>query len=110
MDKQVLKIRRRIMRRVYTVFAARIASHKLTLNLALFAVALTVFREVVFVKRVLETMSDMPLSGLPQFALNTLMRGEVVTLVAMGVMIFTALSIPWQIRSLRLPVQAKIMA
>ena len=91
------------MRRVYTIFAARIVSHQITLNVALFLVALTAFREVVWVKRVMETLFNMPLSAFPQFIINTVMRGEVVTLLALGVMIFTALSIPWQVHKLRMP-------
>lgn len=91
------------MRRVYTLYAARIVSSPLLLQVALFAVALTVFREVVWVARVMETLSAMPLSAMPQFAFNTVMRGEVVTLAAIGVMIFTALSIQWRVRSLWVP-------
>lgn len=98
------------MRRVYTIFTARVVSSPITLNIALFLVALTAFREVVFVKRVLETLMDMPVSALPQFVLHTIMRGEIVTLAALGVMIFTALSLQWHIKSLRLPILSKTVA
>jgi hypothetical protein len=91
------------MRRVYTIYTARVVSHPLLLNLAIFAVALTIFRELVFVKRVMETLSNMPISAFPEFVLTTVMRGEVMTLAALGIMIFTAFSIQWQIRSVALP-------
>jgi len=91
------------MRRVYTMFAARVVSSPVLLQLAVFAVALTIFRELVWVSRVLETMSQMPLSRLPEFALTVVMRGEVVTLAALGVMIFTALSLQWRVRTMWQP-------
>lgn len=103
MNTNFTAMRRTIMRRVYTMFVARIVSSPLLLQVALFAVALTIFRELVWVARVMETLSSMPLSAMPQFALNTIMRGEVLTLAALGVMIFTALSIQWQVRSRLLP-------
>lgn len=98
------------MRRVYTIFAARLVSSSVTLNIALFAVALTVFREVVWVDRVLQTLASMPLSAFPQFFLNTIMRGELVTLTALGVMIFTAFSVQWKIIRPRLPAWHKAAA
>lgn len=103
MNTQANKIRRAIMRRVYTVFAARIVSHPVIINVALFMVALTAFREVVFVKRVMETLVNMPLGQLPQFFIHALMRGEVVALAALGIMIFTALSLRVQIKHLVIP-------
>lgn len=88
------------MRRVYTLFAAKLVSHPLTLNSALFATALVVFAEVVHVKRVFETLEVMPIAQMPEFLLTRLLDGEVITLLALGVIIFTALSIPWQFRKL----------
>jgi hypothetical protein len=93
-------IRRVVMRRVYTLFAARLVSHPLTLHGALFAAALVVFAEVVHVKRVVETLEVMPVARMPEFVLSRLMDGEVLTLIALGVLIFSALSIPWQFRRL----------
>lgn len=92
-------IRRAVMRRIYFIFAGRLLSHPITVNIALFAVALTIFREVVFVKRVLETLLNTPLGQLPDFFIHALMRGEVVTFAALGIMAITALSFTAHVRT-----------
>lgn len=86
------------MRRIYTAFAARLVSHPLMLNAALFGVALAVFAQQVFVARVVDSLLNTQLGALPQFIFKALMRGEALTLMAIGVMVFTALSISWQLR------------
>jgi hypothetical protein len=91
-------IRRVVMRRVYTMFVANVVSHPLTLQSGLFATAFVVFAEVVHVKRVAETIQAMPIAQVPEFIFLRLLDGEVLTLLALGIMIFTALSIPWQFK------------
>jgi hypothetical protein len=103
MNTNMKKIQRRIMRRVYTIFAARVVSSPITLNSALFVAALMVFAEVVHVQRIIEGLTSHSFASLPSYIFNAVMRGEVITLTAIGVMIFTALSIQWQVRGVFLP-------
>ncbi len=98
------KIRRHVMRQVYLAYTANILSSKLLLYFAMFMVSLTFFREVVFVRRVLESLLNMPVSHIPNFIMDTIMRGEVLTLASLGIMVFTALTIQWRVRELIRPV------
>ncbi len=99
MDKKTYRrIKRNVMRRIYTAYAARIVSSYEMLYVAMFAVALAVFAHMVHVVRVLDNMFNQSFSEIPSFVLHALMRGEVLTLAAIGVMVFTALSIQWRVR------------
>ena len=97
------RIRRNVMRRVYTVYAARIVGSELLLYGAVFLTALAVFAKMVHVAKVFENLSSQTLGNMPAFALHAVMRGEVVTLAAIGVMVFAALSIQWRLRTFILP-------
>ncbi len=88
------KIQRKIMRRVYYAFAMRVVQHPVTMKIGLLAVALVVFAEVVHVRKIVENLLSAPLGSVPQLAFNAVMRGEVLTLLAVGVMVFVALSLP----------------
>lgn len=92
-----LKLQKKIMRRVYLAFALRLVQHPIVLQLGTFALALVLFAKLVHVHRVLQGLEST--SNVPQFLYNTfasaLMRGEVLTLIVVGVLIFTALSVPW---------------
>lgn len=81
------------MRRVYYLYAMRIASHTVTLQLALFCFALFIFAKMVHVRSVIDNMLSVQLGSVPQFIANALLRGEVLTLMAMGVMAFTVASL-----------------
>jgi len=94
------RIRRTVMRRVYTAYAANIVSSRIMLYGALFATALAVFAEMVHIAKVFDNMSTLSAAQVPTFALNAVMRGEVVTLTAIGVMVFAALSVQWQLRDM----------
>lgn len=96
-------LHRKIMRRVYTAFAARIVSHSIMLNVAIFAAALAIFAHVVHVHKVIQSIFSVPLGALPDLVLNAVMRGEVVTLAAIGVMTLAALSVQWRVRRQVLP-------
>lgn len=91
------------MRRVYTAYAASIVSSPVMLYSAMFFAALAVFAQLVHVAKVFENLSSQSLGNVPPFILHAVMRGEVLTLAAIGVMIFTALSIQWRLRSAFLP-------
>lgn len=82
------------MRRVYYTFAIRIVTHPVTMQCALFVLALLVFARMVHVRSVIDNLLSTSLGKVPSFLTNAILNGEMLTLIAVGVMIFTLLSIP----------------
>lgn len=99
-----LQLRRRIMGRVYTAAAAKLITNPIILNGALFLVGLATFTQLVHVRRVVDAALSLPLSRLPQFIVNTIMHGEVLTLLAISVMVFSALSLNMRLGTVRLEI------
>ena len=95
------------MRRVYYTFALRVAQHPITIQIALFVLALGVFAKLVHVSRIMDTFLSTSLQNVPQYVFNTIlhafMRGEVLTLIAVGVLTFIALSLPRHVYKLLVP-------
>ena len=89
------------MRRVYYAYAIRLAHHPVTIQIGLFVAALFIFAHMVHVAKVVQNMLSTSLGNVPQFVFNALMHGEVLTLIALGVMTFVLLSLGW--RTLTLP-------
>lgn len=102
-DINYKRIKRNVMRRVYTAYAGRLLSSRAMLYSSMFLASLAVFAHTVHVHKVFVNFASQPLAHAPQFVLNALLRGEVITLVAIGVMVFTALSIQWQVKSMLWP-------
>ena len=96
-------LQKRIMRRIYMAFAIRIATHQITAQIALFALALMVFGKLVYVKRIVDTLLTRSVEQLPGYVTGAFMHAEVLTLIAIGTMVFVALSIPWQLRTQFMP-------
>ena len=103
MNTNTQKLQRKIMRRVYYYFAARILKHPITVQLALFALALMVFAQLVHVKMIVDTLLQTPVGRAPSYILGAVMNGEVLTLITIGVMMFVGLSVPLQVWRMRLP-------
>lgn len=93
------KLQKQIMRRVYMAFAKRVATHQVTMQVALFVLALYVFGAVVHVKRIVDALLSTSAGSIPSYIAGAFMHAEVLTLIAVGTMVFVALSIPWQFRS-----------
>jgi len=94
MNTNTTKLQQRVMRRVYYIFALRLMKHPVTVQVALFTLALLVFARLVHVSKVVDNLLSVPLGQVPQHIVNALMRGEVLTLITIGVMVFVALSVP----------------
>ncbi|MDC1205514.1 hypothetical protein N8083_01560 [Candidatus Pacebacteria bacterium] len=103
MAKQINQLQRRIMRRVYYMFAKRIATHSITVQISLFSLALFVFAKMVHVRSVIDNMLATELGNLPYFITGAVSQGEALTFIAIGAMTFTLLSLPFQVRSQFLP-------
>lgn len=91
------------MRRIYLAFAKRIVTHDVTMQVALFGFALVVFAKMVHVASVIDNFMNIPVADVPAFIFSALSQGEVVTLFAIGALVFTALSLPWRFGAMVLP-------
>lgn len=100
---QQQRLHKQIMRRVYLAFLKRILTHELTLQAVLFALALFIFAKLVHVASVVHNLLQVQVGKLPAFAWNTVAQGEVLTLMAIGVMVFVALNVPWRLYKVVLP-------
>ena len=103
MSNQTTRLQNKIMRRIYFAFLKRITTHEITLQLALFSLALLVFAKMVHVASVIDNFMNIPVASVPSFVLNAVSHGEVLTLLAVGAMMFTALSLPLRLWSAILP-------
>lgn len=96
-------LQRKIMRRIYYAFFMRVATHPIMLQSALFVLALFVFARMVHVRSVVDNLLATEVASVPSFVASALFHGEVLTLIAIGVMAFTALSVPIRVRSELMP-------
>ena len=91
-------LQRKIMRRVYHAFALRVVTHPVIMKIGLFMLALLVFAKLVHVSKVLENIFSTTVGQAPghlfNIIFNAALAGEVLTLLAIGVMVFVALSLP----------------
>jgi hypothetical protein len=108
-------LRRRIMRRVWYSFCMSLAVHPGLWQGMAFAIALALFRELVFVARVVENLLATPLGQLPQFAEAVLRgavaNGEFITLMSLGALVMISLSMGWRVLTIfRAPKLAPTLA
>lgn len=80
-------------------FAMRLATHQVTTQVALFVLALYVFGAVVHVKRIVDALLSTSLGSIPSYVVGAFMHAEMLTLIAIGVMVFVGLSLPLQLRA-----------
>ncbi|MCD5382143.1 MAG: hypothetical protein LR017_02385 [Candidatus Pacebacteria bacterium] len=85
------------MRRVYYSFALRLATHTTTLYLAILAVSVYALGYFVHVQAVLNTAAQVPAGEFGPFILRLLANTDGITLVVLGVIIMTSLSIPFSL-------------
>ena len=88
---------------MYFAFAVRVLKHPMVLQLALFGLALMVFAQMVHVKRIVDTLLEMPVGSVPKYVLNAFVHGEMLTLIAIGAMVFVSLSVPMHVWRTKLP-------
>lgn len=85
------------MRRVYYAYALGVATHPMLLHGMALSVSLGLFAHLVHVRSLLTNLLNTELGNIPVFIYNAFARGEVLTILAVGVMIFTALSVQWRL-------------
>ncbi|MCA9365908.1 hypothetical protein KC723_03350 [Candidatus Kaiserbacteria bacterium] len=101
-------LRRKIMLRVYYAYAISLITHPMAMRGIAFPIALAIFAKQVHVASVINNALATDLGRLPYFIWNAFARGEVVTIFAVGVMIFVALSVPWKL--VRVPLGRALVA
>ena len=91
------KLQNNIMRRVYYAFAIKLATHTATKHVVVLAVLGYVLTKLVFVAKVYENLASRELGELAPTLVRILSNADLVTLVVVGLVIFTALSLPLRI-------------
>lgn len=97
------KLRRSIMRRVYYAYGLSIASNPMLLHGMALSISLAIFAQMVHVASLINNLLHTEVESVPHFIWSAFARGEVLTIIAVGVMVFTALSFPWHLARTRMP-------
>ena len=101
MANQFIKMKRRIMRRVYYIYTMRMMTHPLVTHGVLVMGAFIALTHVVSLPHVLANMGHIPLENISQFLLNAFTHTQVWTYILLGVMCFGLISLRWQLRNFR---------
>ena len=91
-------LQRTIMRRVYYAFGVRLATHPITLHAVVLLVAGYALATLVHVEMVLRNLATTEVADLGTKLSTILFNADALSLLALGVVTFTVLSLP-----LRLP-------
>lgn len=91
-------LQKQIMRRVYYAFGIRLATHPVTVHTLVLAIAGYALAVLVHVERVLQNIAATPVADLGSKVVTILLQADTLSLLALGLAMFTALSLP-----LRLP-------
>lgn len=86
------------MRRVYYAYAMSLLRHPAAFRGFIFGASFVLFLQLVSVPNILKNLLGMEVASVPTFILNAFMRGEVLTLLTMGVMVMSVLSLRWRVR------------
>lgn len=97
MAKTINKLRRDIMRRVYFAFALRLLKHPLTTHGVVLVVAGFILARLVHVAAIYQNILNVRIGDLGNYLYFTLVRADAVTLLVIGVVVFTILSLRWRL-------------
>ena len=108
--KDAQQIKRTIMRRVYYAFGLRLAFSMTTLHLVILAAAVYALGYFVHVSAVLQNVSRQPVGEFGPYMLKVVMQADVITLLVTGVIIMTALSLPFTLPQYRRTLHPRVHA
>lgn len=94
------KLKKTIMRRVYYAYTLRLATHTVTLHLALLVGSAFLMTQFVSFKNVLANVSNIKVGQLGSYTWSALVSTEIWTILLIGLIIFAALSLRIQLRPL----------
>lgn len=82
------------MRRVYYAFALRVVTHPLAVHSTIFVLSVFALSRLTHVAAIINNIKSVKVGDLGSYLFNTVMHTEFITLVCLGVVIFTLLSLP----------------
>jgi len=85
---------KRIMQRVYYTFAVRIMTHPVTIHALLFVGSVFVLSRLTHVAAIVSNLKSVRVGELDVYLYSTFMQAEFLTLVCVGIIVFTLLSLP----------------
>lgn len=80
------------MLRVYKTYGISLLKHPAAFRGFIFGASFVMFVQLVSLPNILKNFLNMEVGAVPQFIYNAFMRGEVVTLLTMGLMVMAVLS------------------
>lgn len=86
------KLTKRIMRRVYYAFAIRLITHKLILSTVFLVLSVYGLSVMVHVASIFENLRRVQVGRLDNYIANAFLHTDVVTLIFLGLVIFSLLS------------------
>jgi hypothetical protein len=93
------KINRVIMRRVWYSYFLSLLSNTTAFYGFLFGASLVGFWQVASVPNIIQNLLDVKLGAVPQYIIQSLLHGQTVALIALGVMVFSILSFGFKLRT-----------
>ena len=91
------KLHKQIMRRIYYAYAMRLATHTVTLHVAVLAILVYALAALVHVDKVLQNIASAQVGDLGAKLLQVAAQADALSLLVFGVLIFTVLSLPLRI-------------
>ncbi|OGG41542.1 hypothetical protein A2837_03515 [Candidatus Kaiserbacteria bacterium RIFCSPHIGHO2_01_FULL_46_22] len=92
-------IKHKVMRRVYYIYTLRRLKHPLFVHSAVVAVCFVALSRVVSIPDVFSNMLEVRVGELASFWIGAFANTGMLPLVLIGVIMFTALSLPWRWKS-----------
>lgn len=101
MAKKINHLQQKIMRRVYYAYALRLATHPIALHVLLLLLSAYALVSLVSVSSIVRNMLSVRLGDLASYVAHAFMHANVLTLIAIGVIFFTLISLRINIRMVR---------
>lgn len=86
-------LRKNIMRRIYYAYTVRLVTHRYTVHMALAAVALYAFAQLVFVASVINNLLAVEVGQLPRYVVGVVRDADVLTLLTFAVLVAVGVSL-----------------
>jgi hypothetical protein len=88
------QLQTRIMRRVYYAFVLRVATHPLLVHALVVLLSVYALSRLTHVAAIMNNLRSIRVGELDTYLLNSIMHAEFVTLVCVGIVVFSLLSLP----------------
>lgn len=98
MAKNIKQLNRNIMRRVYYAYTLRIITDPLRVYGFIMGISLIFMMQFVSVPSIINNLMQIEVGAVPHYAYNAFTTTESWTLVFLGVIIFAALSLRFELR------------